>query len=77
MPTVEERVIDIVSSHLGIDKSEVTRDKSFQNDFGADSLDQVELVMELEEEFNIQIPEEAAEKIVTVDDAIKYIEKLQ
>lgn len=75
--SIEERVVDVVSGHLGIPKEQVTRDKSFVNDFGADSLDLVELVMEFEEEFNIQIPEDAAEKIDTVGAAIDYIEKQQ
>ena len=77
MASVEERVIDIVSEQLGVSKEKVTRETSFVNDLGADSLDQVELVMELEEEFNIQIPEDAAEKIQTVGEAIAYIEKTQ
>lgn len=78
MASVEERVITIVSEQLGVpDKSKVTRETSFVNDLGADSLDTVELVMEFEEEFNINIPEEAAEKIQTVGEAIDYIEKTQ
>lgn len=77
MASVEERVFEVVSQHLGIDKDQITREKSFVNDFGADSLDLVELVMELEEEFNVQIPEEEAEKIQTVGSAIDYIEKHQ
>jgi len=75
VPSVEERVFDIVSEHLGVDREKLTRDTSFVNDLGADSLDQVELVMELEEEFNINIPEDAAEKIQTVGQAIEYIEE--
>ena len=77
MASVEERVFDIVSEQLGVSKEKITRETSFVNDLGADSLDQVELVMELEEEFNIQIPEDAAEKIQTVGEAIAYIEKTQ
>ena len=66
MATVEERVVDIVSEQLGVDKDKITRETSFVNDLGADSLDTVELVMELEEEFDISIPDEAAEKIQKV-----------
>lgn len=75
--SVEERVIDIVAEQLGVDKEKVTRDTSFVNDLGADSLDQVELVMELEEEFDIDIPDDAAEKIQTVGQAIDFIEQAQ
>jgi acyl carrier protein len=75
--SVEERVIDIVAEQLGVDKEKVSRDTSFVNDLGADSLDQVELVMELEEEFDIDIPDDAAEKIQTVGQAIEFIEKAQ
>ncbi len=77
MASVEERVIDIVAEQLGVDKEKVTRDTSFVNDLGADSLDQVELVMELEEEFDIDIPDDAAEKIQTVGQAIDFIEQAQ
>ncbi len=72
---VEERVIDIVAEQLGVDKEKVSPETSFVNDFGADSLDTVELVMELEEEFDINIPDDAAEKIQTVGQAIEFIEK--
>ena len=75
--SVQERVIDIVAEQLGVDKEKVTPDTSFVNDLGADSLDTVELVMELEEEFDINIPDDAAEKIQTVGEAIGYIEKSQ
>lgn len=75
MPSVEERVIEIVSENLGVDKKEVKRETSFTEDVGADSLDIVELVMELEEEFEITIPDDQAEKIRTVGEAIDYIEK--
>jgi len=75
--SVEERVINIVSEQLGVAKEKVTRETSFVNDLGADSLDTVELVMEFEEEFNINIPEEAADKIQTVGEAIDFIEKQQ
>jgi acyl carrier protein len=74
---VQDRVIDIVAEQLGVDKEKVTPDTSFVNDLGADSLDTVELVMELEEEFDISIPDEEAEKIQTVGQAINFIEKAQ
>ena len=64
MASVEERVIDIVADQLGVEKDKITRDSNFVNDLGADSLDTVELVMELEEEFDVNIPDEAAEKIL-------------
>jgi acyl carrier protein len=73
--TVEERVIEIVCENLGVNKEQVTRSTSFTEDVGADSLDIVELVMELEEEFEITIPDDQAEKIKTVGEAIDYIEK--
>ena len=75
MASVEERVVDIVAEQLGVDKEKVTRDTSFVNDLGADSLDTVELVMELEEEFDITIPDDAAEKIQTVGQAVDYIDE--
>jgi acyl carrier protein len=76
--SVEPKVIDIVCEHLAVGKEKVTRSTSFVEDIGADSLDIVELVMELEEEFDIQIPDTEAEKIKTVGQAIDYIEaKLQ
>ena len=75
--SVKERVIDIVAEQLGVSKDQVTPETSFVNDLGADSLDTVELVMELEEEFDINIPDDAAEKIQTVGQAIDYIEKSQ
>lgn len=77
MASVAERVIDIVAEQLGVDKEKVKPETSFVNDLGADSLDTVELVMELEEEFDINIPEDAAEKIQTVGQAIDFIEKAQ
>ena len=73
--SVEERVIDIVAEQLGVSKDQITRETSFVNDLGADSLDTVELVMELEEEFDINIPDDAAEKIQTVGQAIDHIEQ--
>src|SRR5581483_5406522 len=75
VPSVEERVIEIVCENLGVNKEQVTRSTSFIEDVGADSLDIVELVMELEEEFEITIPDEKAEKIKTVGEAIDYIER--
>ena len=74
MASVEERVVDIVAEQLGVNKDQITRETSFVNDLGADSLDQVELVMELEEEFDINIPDDAAEKIQTVGQAIDHIQ---
>jgi len=72
--SILERVSDIVSEQLGVDKDKVSSETSFVNDLGADSLDTVELVMELEEEFDINIPDDAAEKIQTVGQAVEYIE---
>jgi acyl carrier protein len=70
---IESKVIEIVSEQMGVDKSGVTRETSFINDLNADSLDTVELVMELEDEFDMSIPDEEAEKIQTVGAAIDYI----
>ena len=70
---VEAKIIEIVSEQMGVDKSEITRDTSFINDLNADSLDTVELVMEFEDEFDMSIPDEEAEKIQTVGAAIDYI----
>ena len=70
-----EKVRSIVSEQLSVDAGEVKSDSNFQNDLGADSLDTVELVMALEEAFDIEIPDEAAEGIATVGDAVKYIEE--
>jgi len=74
MSSVEKRVIEIVAEQLGVEKDKIKPESNFVNDLGADSLDTVELVMELEEEFDINIPDEAAEKIQTVGEAIKHIE---
>ena len=71
--SVEERVIEIVSEQMGVSKDQVNRETSFVNDLGADSLDTVELVMALEEEFETEIPDEEAEKITTVQQAVDYI----
>jgi acyl carrier protein len=73
--SVEQRVIEIVCDNLAVSKEQVTRNTSFIEDIGADSLDIVELIMELEEEFDIQIPDDQAEKIKTVGEAIDYIER--
>ncbi len=75
MASVEERVKQIIVEQLGVDEGEVTPTASFVDDLGADSLDTVELVMAFEEAFGIEIPDEDAEKIATVKDAIAYIEK--
>jgi acyl carrier protein len=70
---IESKVIEIISEQMGVDRSEITRDTSFINDLNADSLDTVELVMEFEDEFDMSIPDEEAEKIQTVGAAIDYI----
>lgn len=75
--SVEERVIEIVCEQLAVNKEQVTRETAFIEDIGADSLDLVELIMELEQEFEIQIPDEEAEKIRTVGEAVDYIEQEQ
>jgi len=75
MSNVATRVKEIIVDKLGVDESEVTPEASFTNDLGADSLDTVELIMEFEKEFNIGIPDDQAETIGTVGDAIKYIEE--
>ncbi|MBD5201049.1 MAG: acyl carrier protein [Bacteroidales bacterium] len=74
MSDIEKRVKDIIVDKLSVDEKEVTPEASFSTDLGADSLDTVELIMEFEKEFNISIPDEEAEKIATVGDAIAYIE---
>jgi len=73
--SIEEQVINVVAEQLLVDKEKITRETSFVNDLGADSLDTVELIMELEEEFDLMIPESEAEKIQTVGQAINFIEK--
>ena len=75
MSDIKSSVTKIVIEHLGVDESKVTENASFVDDLGADSLDTVELVMAFEEEFGCEIPDEAAEKIKTVQDAISYIEE--
>lgn len=74
MSDVAQRVKGIVVEHLGVEEDKVTESASFIDDLGADSLDTVELVMAFEEEFSIEIPDDAAEKIQTVGDAVKFIE---
>ncbi|MFT4603271.1 MAG: acyl carrier protein [Arenicella sp.] len=74
MSDVKSRVMSIIVDKLGVAEDEVTAEASFTNDLGADSLDTVELIMEFEKEFNIAIPDDQAEKIQTVGDAVSYIE---
>ena len=73
MENLENKVKEIIVDKLGVEESELTDSASFTNDLGADSLDTVELIMEFEKEFNVSIPDEDAEKISTVDDAIAYL----
>ena len=73
--SISNKVIEIISEQMGVDKSEITRETSFINDLNADSLDTVELVMEFEDEFDMSIPDEEAEKIQTVGAAVDYILK--
>ncbi|TAG53613.1 MAG: acyl carrier protein [Cytophagales bacterium] len=75
MSEIAEKVKSIIVEKLGVEKSEVTEEASFTNDLGADSLDTVELIMEFEKEFNISIPDDQAEQIATVGNAIAYLEK--
>lgn len=75
MAEIADRVKKIVVEHLGVDAEKVVEGANFIDDLGADSLDTVELVMAFEEEFNVEIPDDAAETIVTVGDAIKFLEK--
>ena len=75
MSDIAERVKKIVIEHLGVDAEKVTENASFIDDLGSDSLDVVELVMAFEEEFGVEIPDDAAETIVTVGDAVKFLEK--
>ncbi|PSQ64474.1 MAG: acyl carrier protein [Bacteroidetes bacterium QH_7_62_13] len=72
---IEDTVKSIIVEKLGVDESDVTTDASFTNDLGADSLDTVELIMEFEKEFDLTIPDEEAEEIATVGDAIDYLEE--
>lgn len=73
---IEQKIIEIISEQMSTDKSEITRETSFINDLNADSLDTVELVMEFEDEFDMSIPDEEAEKIQTVGAAVDYIVKV-
>lgn len=73
--SVEERVKEIIVEQLGVEQNQVTENAKFVEDLGADSLDTVELVMALEEEFSVEIPDEDAEKITTVGDAVSYIQE--
>jgi acyl carrier protein len=73
MADIEAKVKEIIVNKLGVDEGQVTSEASFTNDLGADSLDTVELVMEFEKAFNLQIPDEDAEKISTVGDAVRYL----
>ena len=75
MSEIQERVKAIIVDKLGVEESEVTMEASFTNDLGADSLDTVELIMDFEKEFGISIPDDQAEKIATVGDAVSYIEE--
>jgi len=75
MSDIEAQVKKIVASQLGVEEAKITLDSSFVDDLGADSLDQVELVMAFEEAFDIEIPDEAAEKITRVTDAVDFVEK--
>ena len=75
MSDIENRVKAIIADKLNVDESEVTPEASFTNDLGADSLDTVELIMEFEKEFNIAIPDDQAEKISSVGDAVTYVQE--
>ena len=75
MANVKEKVVSIIVDKLGVNPEDVVETASFTNDLGADSLDTVELIMEFEKEFNVTIPDEQAEKISTVGDALKFIEE--
>lgn len=74
MSEISEKVVQIIIDKLGVDGSEVTNEASFTNDLGADSLDTVELIMEFEKEFDVSIPDEQAENIQTVGQAVEYLE---
>jgi acyl carrier protein len=75
MSEIRDKIVSIIVDKLGVEPAEVTNEASFTNDLGADSLDTVELIMEFEKEFNIAIPDDQAEKIATVGDAVSYIEE--
>jgi len=72
---IQDRIIEIVAEKMDKPKEEISPEKSFVNDLGADSLDTVELMMDIEDEFDLSIPEEEAQKLVTIGDAIKYVEE--
>ena len=72
---IEAKVIDIVAEQMGVARAEISRETSFTNDLNADSLDTVELVMAFEEEFGVEIPDDAAERILTVKDAVSFLEE--
>ena len=74
---VADKMIDIIEEQLSVDKEKIVPGAAFVDDLGADSLDLVELIMAMEEEFEVEIPDEDAEKIVTVQDAINYVDKIQ
>ena len=73
--SIDDKVFEIVAERMGVKKEDISKETSFINDLGADSLDQVELIMELEDQFDLNIPDEEAEKIETIGDAIKHIEE--
>lgn len=73
--SVDDKVFDIVAERMGVKKEDISKETSFVTDLGADSLDQVELIMELEDQFDLNIPDEDAEKLQTIGDAVKYIEE--
>ena len=75
MPAVEDKVKEIITKQMGVKNEQITKETSFINDLGADALDTVELIMEFEDAFDMNIPDEDAEKIRTVGDAVKYIEE--
>jgi len=77
MPDIEKKVKKIICEQLDVSEDEVVLNASFVDDLGADSLDQVELIMAMEEEFDVEIPDEEAEKIATVQDAINFVNKIQ
>ena len=77
MDNIEQRVRKIIAEHLGVNEAEIKNESSFVDDLGADSLDTVELVMALEEEFETEIPDEEAEKITTVQEAINFVQSRQ
>jgi len=73
--SVDDKVFEIVAERMGVKKEDISKETSFITDLGADSLDQVELIMELEDQFDLNIPDEDAENIQTIGDAVKYIEE--